>query len=110
MTKQRKDRIERNKALKKWSGEVRGNAGGACEVCGKTRGTQAHHLLCKERYPEFRTHPMNGICLCAGCHKFGRLSAHRNGIWFTVWLATHKQQHYQWVIKNLFEGGHNGSN
>ena len=66
---------------------------------------QAHHLLPKERYPEFKLDPNNGIPLCAKHHKFGRQSAHRNPIWFAVWLRARHPEVWTWCINKLISIG-----
>lgn len=102
-------------ALSAWAREV--VSCGACAVCGvgvhrkldkkgrpklNKKGMpilvplHAHHLLPKERYPELRCEPMNGICLCPLHHKFDKYSAHRNPIWFVLWLRRHRYQQYLW--------------
>lgn len=115
--------------LKEWSESVR--ACGRCAVCGarpsnrfnkdgsikrinrrQADGTivlgepiivplNAHHLLPKERYPEFRFLPINGICLCPQHHKYSKFSAHRNPIWFTLWLRKHRPEQYVWCKANM---------
>ena len=72
--------------LRSWSKNVRSRDGFKCQVCGRTDITHAHHILCKERYPEFKLETDNGITLCPYHHKFGKLSAHRNQLWFSEWL------------------------
>jgi hypothetical protein len=66
---------------------------------------QAHHLLPKERYPDLKLVTENGIPLCARHHKFGRLSAHRNPIWFAVWLKAKHPKVWDWVIAKLVSLG-----
>ncbi len=61
----------------------------------------AHHLLPKEQYKEFRTKAINGICLCPIHHKFGKFSAHRNPIWFVLWLKRNRREQWEWCVKNL---------
>jgi len=86
-------------ALSAWSAEVR--KGGCCAICGKSEYLNAHHLLPKERYQEFRLEPINGICLCPVHHKYGKYSAHRNMIWFACWLRKHRPEQYQWVKDHM---------
>lgn len=105
------------RALAEWSEEVR--SCGKCAVCGRrpvmiekvnkkgvTRKAwewvlNAHHLLPKERYKSLRTNPMNGICLCPTCHKYGKKSFHRNPIWAVRWLMRYRPGQYKWCIKHL---------
>lgn len=105
--------------LTKWSHRIR--AGGKCVVCGVgvvhkmvngkpkigKRGSpiviqlQAHHLLPKEKYPQFKFKTINGVCLCPNHHKYGERSAHRNPIWFALWLQKHLPIQYQWCVNML---------
>jgi 5-methylcytosine-specific restriction endonuclease McrA len=87
------------KNLVAWSRSVR--AAGHCAVCGAVKFLQAHHLLPKERYPEFRLELLNGICLCPTCHKWGRYSFHRNTIWSTLWLRSNRPEQFQWCKANM---------
>lgn len=87
------------KLLAEWSKRVR--AGGKCEVCGATAFLNGHHVLAKEAYPALRYCPQNGVSLCVTCHKFGPRSAHKNGVWFTEWLRTHKPKTLTFVCKHL---------
>jgi 5-methylcytosine-specific restriction endonuclease McrA len=87
------------KALAQWSLAVR--ACGCCVVCGATAHLNAHHLLPKERYPEFKLLTINGVPLCPGCHKFSKYSAHRNPIWFTLWLRANRREQYQWAKQHM---------
>lgn len=87
------------KALAEWSLAVR--ACGCCAVCGATAHLNAHHLLPKERYPEFKLVVTNGVALCPTCHKWGKFSAHRNPIWFTIWLRRARPLQYSWAKQNM---------
>jgi 5-methylcytosine-specific restriction endonuclease McrA len=90
--------IENRKQLKAWS--VRCRAAGACAICGTDKYLNAHHILQKEVYPELKFVDENAICLCVNHHKFGKYSAHRNGIWFTQWLQTNQPTQFNWAIAN----------
>jgi 5-methylcytosine-specific restriction endonuclease McrA len=85
--------------LAKWSKRVR--EAGACAVCGATENLNAHHLLPKERYPEFKFKMINGIALCPRHHKFDKFIAHRNPIWFAVWLHIFRPSQYDCVIEHM---------
>lgn len=82
-----------------WSLRVR--ACGKCAVCDATDHLQAHHILPKERYQEFKFKQINGVVLCPTHHKFGRYSAHRNPLWFTLWLQQHRPKQYAWAVEHL---------
>jgi HNH endonuclease len=111
------------RSLKDWTAEVL--SAGTCAVCGvgveykrdkdgdilysKKTGKpiiihlHAHHLLPRERYKEFQTLPINGICLCPMHHKFSKFSAHRNPIWFSNWLRSERPLQYRWAKANMGE-------
>jgi hypothetical protein len=87
------------KALATWSAQVR--SVGRCAVCGSDRYLNSHHLLPKERYPEYRLEPLNGVCLCPTHHKYGRYSFHRNPIWAVLWLRRCRQDQFNWAKAHL---------
>jgi 5-methylcytosine-specific restriction endonuclease McrA len=90
--------VPRN-ALVAWSREIR--CDGECSVCGATEHLQAHHVLPKERYQNLKLDLMNGVALCPTCHKYGKYSAHRNPMWFTLWLRAHRPEQYAWAKLNM---------
>lgn len=58
-----------------WSKAVKDRDGWKCQLCGKDCGkigghAHAHHIMRKQS-TAMRYNLENGICLCAGCHKFG---------------------------------------
>lgn len=57
-----------------------------------------HHLLPKERYPEYRTELRNGVTLCPTHHKYGARSFHKNSIWAALWLQKNRPDQYMWVV------------
>lgn len=105
--------------LAHWNERVR--ASGKCAVCGvgivakQLKGKpklnklgkpiliqlHAHHILPKERYKEFRFKKINGLCLCPDHHKYGKFSAHRNPLWFALWLQTNRPVQYAWAVAHL---------
>ena len=87
--------------LRDWSKKVRDRDGFKCQVCGRTDITHAHHILCKERYPEFKLEIDNGITLCPYHHKFGKLSAHRNQLWFSEWLKENFNDLWKLAMQRL---------
>lgn len=109
-------------ALTAWAAAVKARDGGKCAVCGcgvlpklDGEGNQkidkqgrpiliplnVHHLLPKERYPEFKTAVVNGITLCPRHHKWDRFSAHRNPVWFTLWLRANRPEQFKWCKANM---------
>lgn len=91
----------RKQQLENWSKEIRNRANNQCEVCYGNKNLNAHHLLPKEKFPEYKLESMNGVCLCCKCHKFGKFSAHANSIWFSEWIKANKRPQYDWVIHCL---------
>jgi hypothetical protein len=89
------------KALENWKQTIRQQVGNKCEVCNSEGILNVHHILPKERYQEFKIEPMNGVLLCQSHHKFGKISAHRNGIWFAKWLSEKHPDKYKWAQENL---------
>jgi hypothetical protein len=102
MTKQQKEqrKLERKK-LKEWSKEVRTNDGWHCVYCNKeNKRLNAHHLLPKQIYPQFKFDPKVGISLCPfSCH---RRRAHYDGVAFTIWLMEHRPEQFEY-IKSLLK-------
>ena len=81
-------------ALKLWKIRVKERADYKCERCseiyredGKVLQVQAHHLIdCRVMLYAFD--PLNGICLCARCHKINKhMSVHANPVAFMDWLS-----------------------
>ena len=88
----------RTKADKLWSQIVR-NRWPRCPICGNAN-TQAHHILTKGAYPQYRHELINGIGLCYQCHtgqKRGHISAHGTPLKFHEWLRTHCPDVYEWT-------------
>lgn len=83
-------------ALRLWKLRVKERAGFVCERCDRTRREdgkllqlQAHHLI-DAGVMAYAFDPMNGICLCARCHKIDKhMSAHRSPYVFMGWLEGH---------------------
>lgn len=113
--------IKTRRSLKEWSAEML--SVGKCAVCGigavfkrdkdgdvlysKKTGRpisiplNAHHILPKEKYKELSTLPINGIALCPNHHKYSKFSAHRNPIWFTLWLRENRPVQFNWAKANM---------
>ena len=89
--------------LEEWAKLIKIQYNYKCCVCENTKYVQAHHLLCKERYLSLKYNTKNGIALCSKCHKFGKFSAHRNGIWFSEWLKENQKEKYNWCLENINE-------
>jgi 5-methylcytosine-specific restriction endonuclease McrA len=105
MNKSRRERIERRKALKAWSLQVRTRDNFTCKVCGlKSKYVHAHHLVPKHADKELRHDIKNGYTLCFRCHKAGPQAAHQSAIWFSQWLKEHDRKLWNWVNRKVFKG------
>ena len=62
-----------------WSELIRSR--GKCQKCGKTETLQACHIFSRNQRT-VRWNPLNGLCLCAGCH----FHSHQNPILFTQFV------------------------
>jgi hypothetical protein len=67
-----------------WSELVKLRANYQCEVCGKTKNLNSHHIWSRIR-KSVRWDVQNGVCLCVGCH-VGPKSAHKDPMWFADWI------------------------
>ena len=69
-----------------WSAMVKILAGNRCEVCGTTQFLNSHHIFGRGNHST-RWDVNNGVCLCAGHHKFKHdFSAHNTPTLFTEWV------------------------
>lgn len=78
-----------------------------CQKCGKllpeTRRQNIHHILPKcKKYEHLITNPINGILLCAYCHKWAYYSPHHNSLHFGLWLQLNKPEQYSYLSKIVF--------
>lgn len=89
-----------------WKNLVKDRDGRKCQVCGMHPDSpialQAHHIIPRTIYA-LRHDVKNGITLCVGHHKWGKFSAHGNGLWFTKWLKEHKPEQYEYLMQRLIE-------
>jgi len=80
-----------------WSKLVKLKAGMKCEVCGKIKPLNSHHIFSRAK-KSVRWKTMNGICLCVGCHIGSRFSAHKTPLTFATWITKYKGEKF---IQNL---------
>lgn len=89
---------------RKWAEIVKALDGHKCAVCGEPDSREhplnAHHIMPRQNFSGLRFDPRNGISLCPKCHKFGRFSAHKGGIWFAWWLEQHRTPLYKFCTNN----------
>lgn len=101
MNKLKQQKKERRIKDKYWSFNVKNKAGNQCERCKRKTHNNAHHLLPKELYPEHRHEEWNGICLCARCHRWGKLSAHQDGIGFVSFLLVRDRRQVEFLMEMI---------
>jgi 5-methylcytosine-specific restriction endonuclease McrA len=89
---------------KTWAAIVHAYHNGKCAVCGKEHTPQAplnaHHIMPRQMFSGLRFDPQNGIALCPKCHKMGKFSAHKGGIWFAEFLRTKYPEKYEHCLKH----------
>ena len=89
---------------KTWAAIVHAYHNGKCAVCGKEHSKEAplnaHHIMPRQMFSGLRFDPQNGIALCPKCHKMGKFSAHKGGIWFAEFLRTKYPEKYEHCLKH----------
>ena len=99
MNKRRRERIDKGKRDKEWGLKVRARDGNICQVCFKY-GNNPHHII-PRGFEKCRLELDNGINLCVSCHKWGKFSAHKHGVWFSEWFKINKPRQYERVIEMI---------
>lgn len=74
-------KAEHKKLINLWQGIVKDKAGRRCEICGKCKYLNAHHVISKSER-NLAYYIPNGVALCSGHHTLCTLSAHKNPLWF----------------------------
>ena len=91
----------KRKADEAWANEIK--KVGKCEICGRTTGNNAHHIIARIRL-RFRHDLSNGVCLCSYCHTFDpAISPHIDSFSaenFIRWLKGCRPGQYQWFEEN----------
>lgn len=109
------DKQQINKRIKIWKTLIKFNRGDFCEKCktdfrvpkanGKMKTKHPHHIVSEKavrnKYPELIDDLMNGILLCAGCHKLFSDSAHEGALEFILWLQINKPQQYAYLVEKV---------
>ncbi|MGI9535123.1 MAG: hypothetical protein ACR2NW_09240 [Thermodesulfobacteriota bacterium] len=54
--------------LRTWAGAVKTRDNYTCKICSNNENLNAHHILYKNKYPEFFLYISNGVTLCVDCH------------------------------------------
>lgn len=93
--KQVKKSTVRRKLDKAWSQAICNKNNGRCEVCGRP-ANNPHHYIGRTNLT-LRWDIKNGILTCAGCHLFSNESFHKNPIWGTNWMKTHRPDDYEYL-------------
>jgi len=88
----------------------RENANETCEICGLVKGdvynhkkqrVEAHHIMSRSNKDSpLKWDVRNLICLCTKCHKTGRRSAHKHGLWFAREFYKIRPEDYEWIIEH----------
>jgi len=87
-----------------WSLAVKIDWGCGCAMCKKREDLNSHHLIPRQHYA-LRYDLQNGICLCAGCHRFNpHHSPHKNGPGFNRWLETRYPLRHKWLQDTVDAG------
>lgn len=89
---------------KTWASIVHAYYGDRCAICGKENSKDAplnaHHIMPRQMFSGLRFDPKNGIALCPRCHKMGKFSAHKGGLWFAEWLRAHEPERYEHCLRH----------
>ena len=89
----------RDMADRLWSRAVRDDWANRCAVCGKGK-VEAHHLVPRQ-FEATRYNLLNGVALCASCHKFcPDVSPHLNASGWMDWLRSEHPILAQWYENN----------
>lgn len=83
---------------KVWSELVKIKAGNKCEVCGKTKSLNSHHIYSRSK-KSIRWDLDNGVCLCVGHHIGVNFSAHKTPVEFTDWLMENKGREFMQKLR-----------
>lgn len=75
-------------------------AGNKCEVCGKTKRLNAHHIVSKSNR-SLCYDPRNGVALCPCHHILCNQSAHKDPYWFVMeWLPENRAEDLEYIRKH----------
>lgn len=93
-----------NRLYRLWSDIVKHLFDHRCAICGIENSPEhplnAHHIMPRQNFSGLRFHPKNGVALCPKCHKLGKYSAHKGGIWFAEWLRTYDREAYEFCLSH----------
>ena len=88
MTRRRKQ----TKELTEWKNAVKDRDKRMCVICGSKTYLNAHHIIPFAKANSNTNHLIaNGISLCPLHHKWGNISAHKNGLWFFKWMWIYRR-------------------
>jgi len=97
------EKKERNKKDKEWRLAVKTKFENRCVICGSPKMLNVHHLIprCNKIY---RNDIMNGLVLCARCHRFSRVnSPHQNPLMFHIWFESHYPEEFNYLKNALLK-------
>lgn len=79
---------QKRKLDRLFSVRILGKNNRTCQRCGVTgKKMDTSHIIPRE-YLNTRYEPLNAICLCVSCHKYGLKSWHKNPLFAVRWLDT----------------------
>jgi predicted restriction endonuclease len=81
-----------------WRRLVLIRANNKCEICGKDKNLNAHHIVSRKNL-HLRYDLRNGMALCPSHHFFGKDSAHMNPIWFIDILEKQRPDDLEYLKK-----------
>ena len=94
-----------NRLYKAWAAIVYSCSDDRCAVCGRentpSAPLNAHHVMPRQMFTGLRFDPNNGVALCPRCHKMGKFSAHKGGIWFAAWMKEHLVAKYNYCLEHM---------
>ena len=93
--------MKRGKSIKKicdelWSAKVKERAGGKCEICGKDKYIQAHHIVPRTNFA-LRHDIENGVALCRRHHLY---FAHKDPLEFIEWAKLKRDLDYLQMVRH----------
>jgi 5-methylcytosine-specific restriction endonuclease McrA len=93
--------VKRDKEYLKWRENVLKRDGYQCVICkAGPKHLNAHHLIPKN-FKEYALNVDNGLTLCPTHHTLGKFSAHKNPLWFGMWLRKYDRNKYEMIMRRI---------
>jgi len=99
--RKRQEKKEQNAKDKAWRAFCVNRDNNECVICKRKGRLNVHHLLPKEKYPQYRHQVWNGISLCVYHHRWGKNAPHHDSIGFVAWLLNNRKGLVEFIIKIL---------